>query len=92
MLNKGVLALYIPFPGLRHRTIMTKTLEWNLYWCVLDYMFDGNFRVKKSVLNDASVLQRRFKTMAILNLIMSPFAMVFVVSYFFLQNAEHFYR
>jgi autophagy-related protein 9 len=30
--------------------------------------------------------------MAMLNLIMSPFVMVFVVSYFFLQNAEHFYR
>jgi hypothetical protein len=32
MLNKGVLALSMPVPGLRRHLLLTKTLEWNLYW------------------------------------------------------------
>jgi len=92
MLNKHVLALYTPIPGLRHQVMLTKTLEWNLNWCIFDFMFDDKFTIKKDFLNDVTILQKRFRTMAVINLIMSPFVMVFVVSYFFLQNAEHFYR
>ena len=92
MLNKHILALYTPIPGLRHQVLLTKTMEWNLNWCIFDYMFDDKFTIKKAFLEDVSILQKRFRKMAVLNLIMSPFVMVFVVSYFFLQNAEHFYR
>lgn len=92
MLNKHVLALYNPIPGLRHQVMLTKTLEWNLNWCIFDFMFDEKFTIKRDFLSDVTILQKRLRTMAALNLIMSPFVMVFVVSYFFLQNAEHFYR
>ena len=92
MLNKHILALHVPIPGFRDRVMLTKTMEWNLYWCLFDFMFDDKFMIKKEFLNDKSILQQRFRTMAMLNLLMSPFVMVFVVSYFFLQNAEHFYR
>lgn len=92
MLNKHVLALYTPIPGLRHQVMLTKTLEWNLNWCIFDFMFDDKFTIKRDFLSDPAILQKRLRTMAVLNLIMSPFVMVFVVSYFFLQNAEHFYR
>ncbi len=33
LLNRGVLALHVPVPGLRKRLMLTKTLEWNLQWC-----------------------------------------------------------
>jgi hypothetical protein len=29
---QGVLALSVPIPGLRRHLLLTKTLEWNLYW------------------------------------------------------------
>lgn len=29
---QGVLALNVPIPGLRRHLLLTKTLEWNLYW------------------------------------------------------------
>lgn len=29
---QGVLALNVPVPGLRRHFLLTKTLEWNLYW------------------------------------------------------------
>jgi hypothetical protein len=45
MLNAGVLALHVPAGplarlglGVRRRFVLTKTLEWNLYWAVLDPM------------------------------------------------------
>ena len=62
MLNKGVLALNVPVAGLRGRFMLTKTLEWNLRWCVLDSMFDEkHFRVRDNFVNDPAALQLRFK-------------------------------
>lgn len=49
MLNAGVLGLYVkglgPFGG--RRFMLTKTLEWNLYLCILDPMFDEHFNIKQ---------------------------------------------
>jgi hypothetical protein len=43
---QGVLALNIPISGLRRRVLLTKIMEWNLRYCILDAMFDKNFRIK----------------------------------------------
>lgn len=63
MLNKGVLALHVGTPclGLRKKFMLTKTLEWNLHWCLLDCMFGEDFRLKPAFLQDARALQRRFR-------------------------------
>lgn len=63
MLNKGVLALHVGTPclGLRKKFMLTKTLEWNLHWCLLDCMFGEDFRLKPAFLEDAKALQRRFR-------------------------------
>jgi autophagy-related protein 9 len=49
MLNAGVLGLYVkglgPLGG--RRFMLTKTLEWNLYLCILDPMFDERFQIKQ---------------------------------------------
>lgn len=94
MLNKGVLALHVGTPclGLRKRFMLTKTLEWNLYWCLLDCMFGEDFRIKPAFLGDAKALQKRFRRMAICNLLVSPFVMLFLLIYFFMRNAEKFYH
>ena len=41
MLNKGVLALNVPVPGLRAHFMLTKTLEWNIYWWVVWWRWVG---------------------------------------------------
>ncbi|KAL3162518.1 hypothetical protein ABBQ32_010175 [Trebouxia sp. C0010 RCD-2024] len=94
MLNKGVLALHVGTPclGLRKKFMLTKTLEWNLHWCLLDCMFGEDFRLKPAFFNDARALQRRFRRMAICNLLVSPFLMLFLLIYFFMRNAEKFYH
>lgn len=45
---QGVLALNIPVPGLRRRVLLTKIMEWNLRYCLLDPMFDKNFQIRPS--------------------------------------------
>lgn len=92
MLNRGVLALNIPIPGMRRHVLLTKTLEWNLYWCILDPMFDDAFRVKQSFLRDPEALRQRLRTVALLNAALSPFLLVFLVIYFFMKNAEAIYH
>ena len=67
MLNKGVLALHVTTPcfGLRKKFMLTKTLEWNLHWCLLDCMFGEDFRLKPAFLEDAKALQRRFRCVSL---------------------------
>ena len=42
--------------------MLTKTLEWNLRWCILDSMFDDrHFRVARGFVHDPEALRQRFK-------------------------------
>jgi hypothetical protein len=90
MLNAGVLALHVPAGplarwglGLRRRFVLTKTLEWNLYWGVLDPMWDDDgVRVRREWLADERGLVRRLRLLAALNLAVSPFLLLFLLIYF----------
>ena len=61
MLNRGVLALHISLPGVRPKFMLTKTLEWNLQWCILDAMFDDSFRIRPDFVNNPRAIERRFR-------------------------------
>lgn len=61
MLNRGVLALNVPIPGMRKSFMLTQTLEWNLQWCLFDCMFDERFRIRRDFLYSPVALQRRFR-------------------------------
>lgn len=60
MLNKGVLALNVPLLGTR-RFMLTKTLEWNLRWGVLDHMFDDSFCIRPEFTSHPKLLEQRFR-------------------------------
>lgn len=70
--------------------VFGKTLEWNLRFCVLNSMFDQQFSIRKHFLSEQGVraLQRRFILMGLLNLLLLPFIMIFMLIFFFLENAE----
>ena len=93
MLNKRVLRLNVPgLPGaLGKRMWLTKVVEWNLHWSMLDTLFDEHCRVRADFADEAALV-RRFRRLALLNLVMSPFLTVFMVLYFFLRNAERLYH
>ncbi|WIA42135.1 hypothetical protein OEZ86_009406 [Tetradesmus obliquus] len=94
MLNAGVLGLYVRGCGavLGRRFMLTKTLEWNLFACVLDPMFDEHFHIRQDFLADEAKLKRRLVAAAGLNLLLSPFLLLFLVIYFFMKHAEKFYH
>ncbi|WIA21708.1 hypothetical protein OEZ85_000874 [Tetradesmus obliquus] len=94
MLNAGVLGLYVRGcgPVLGRRFMLTKTLEWNLFACVLDPMFDEHFHIRQDFLADEAKLKRRLVAAAGLNLLLSPFLLLFLVIYFFMKHAEKFYH
>ncbi len=91
MLNKGVLALNSPLPGLRGHFMLTKTLEWNLRWCILDSMFDDrHFRVARGFINDPEALRQRFKCGALCaaQILSSPALMMQVRTLLDLQSSQ----
>ncbi|KAF6253428.1 autophagy protein Apg9-domain-containing protein [Scenedesmus sp. NREL 46B-D3] len=90
----GVLGLYVRGcgPVLGRRFMLTKTLEWNLYLCILDPMFDEHFHIRQDFLADEAKLRRRLVAAAGANLLLSPFLLLFLVIYFFMKHAEKFYH
>jgi len=91
MFNRDVLDLRIPFICSICQVdsfFLTKHLEWNLRFCILDHIFNRNFSVREEFVRDAGALRRRFRMMAALNLLLLPFILVFMVVHFFLKNAE----
>ena len=83
LVNRGLLPLQ-PIPWLP--SVMTKTLEWNLYVTILDAMFDKQFRIRQSFTLDASALQRRFVLVGVVNLLLMPFVGPFALVFLFLKN------
>ncbi|KAK4407217.1 Autophagy-related protein 9 [Sesamum angolense] len=105
MLNKGVLALpisqWVPGAGatanvgpngVQYRLVLPKTLEWILNWCILQSMFDRNFRIRRDFVSDPGTLKRRLMIVGFALLLLSPFLVIFMLVYLFLRHAEQFYN
>eukprot|EP00736_Rhodelphis_marinus_P002412 Rmarinus@m.3997 len=90
-INKRVIPLYLPLPFFT-TPLLTKTLEWNIYYCVLDFMFDSKFCIRKDFIDNPGALRRRFLVMGFVNLFLSPFLIIFMLVYFIMRNAEQFYH
>jgi len=68
--------------------ILTKTMDWNLRFFLLNHIFDPiSFKVNNSF-NNVEALQRRFIYMGIINLILSPFVFMFMILYFLFKHVQ----
>eukprot|EP01114_Cavostelium_apophysatum_P016676 TRINITY_DN4793_c0_g1_i1.p1 TRINITY_DN4793_c0_g1~~TRINITY_DN4793_c0_g1_i1.p1 ORF type:complete len:627 (-),score=150.46 TRINITY_DN4793_c0_g1_i1:465-2345(-) len=98
MINKDILHLYIPLPGVRSRAIVTKTLEWGLSYTIFSFVFDQNNSINKQVLDPsksrelAEGLKSRFRLMGLFSLLISPFMFVFLLVYFVFQYGEQLHN
>lgn len=98
MINKDLLHLYIPLPGLRTRNIVTKTLEWGLSYTIFSFVFDQNNSINKQVLDPSKTselargLKTRFRLMGLISFILSPFIFVFLLIYFVFQYGEQIHN
>lgn len=96
MFNKDILNLKIPVFGKRH--MLTRIMEWSLWFCIVDFVFDEYGTVKKSFLRESNRsqlafdLRRRFVLFGALNLICSPFLLAIFITYFFFRYAEEYHK
>lgn len=98
--NKGLLDLTIPNLPVRMWpfTLMTnkpkdektalfsKSIEWSIYFCVLNYMFNHSRKVRPAFYGDPTSLRRRFVFCGVAHAVFMPFLLFFVTLHFFMSN------
>ena len=96
LFNKDILDLTLPVPFLRNRTLFSNTLEWNLNFCILDYVFNEQGQVRPMFLKDSyrkqlsDGLRRRFILAGLFNILCAPFIIIyFMAAYFFRYFNEY---
>ncbi|KAI0780544.1 APG9-domain-containing protein [Trametes elegans] len=110
LFNKELLDLRVPLPEALERfpalhtaeegkgKTLTRALEWNLRFCLMEYLFDESGRVRKVFLkskNRAALiegLRRRFIFMGILNAIFAPFIVLYLLMYSFFRYFEEYHK
>ncbi|KAF9030750.1 APG9-domain-containing protein [Hymenopellis radicata] len=107
LFNKDLLDLRVPLPQILSRFIseeegkgkmLTQALEWNLRFCLMEYLFDRNGQVRKVFLNSRNRvpliegLRRRFIFMGILNAIFAPFIVLYLLMYSFFRYFEEYHK
>ncbi|KAH9447897.1 hypothetical protein MJO28_011440 [Puccinia striiformis f. sp. tritici] len=105
LFNKDILDLRPPLPNWMVGNILiadkhlTTSLEWNLLFSLRGFLLDSRGQVKPEYLVSSRVdptmalrLQRRFKLMAIINLIFGPFIVVYVLIYSFFRYFEEYHK
>ncbi|KAJ2744242.1 autophagy protein atg9 [Coemansia sp. BCRC 34301] len=96
LFNKDLLDISVP--GLGKEQVLTKALEWNLSFCLMNYLFDERGQLRRRFLKESNRailsegLRRRFKFMAVINMMFAPFIVVFLVLYSFLRYFEELYH
>ncbi|KIK58252.1 hypothetical protein GYMLUDRAFT_202734 [Collybiopsis luxurians FD-317 M1] len=107
LFNKDLLDLRVPLPPSLERfaledkgkgKMLTQALEWNLRFCLMEYLFDRHGKVRKVFLkskNRAALiegLRRRFIFMGILNAIFAPFIVLYLLMYSFFRYFEEYHK
>ena len=96
MFNKGIVDVSLPFYP--RRQIMSKLIEWNLSYCVFSFVFDDNGLFLRRFLKESNRntlikgLRKRFRMMAIINLVCSPFLFCFLLFYSMFKYAEEYQK
>ncbi|KAK0610478.1 autophagy protein Apg9-domain-containing protein [Bombardia bombarda] len=90
LFNKDILDLTIPFPFLRGRQLLSRTLEWTLMFSILDFVFDEKGQVNQEFLRSdrrgilSHKLRGRFMFAGVMILVLSPFVAGYLVVVYFL--------
>jgi autophagy-related protein 9 len=99
LINKDTLNLTLPLPYLKSRPILSRTLEWNLGLCILDYIFDQETQQVRSIfLKDlhrkelSNGLRRRLFSIGVLNMFVGPFMVLYVLALYFFRNFSEYQK
>lgn len=98
LINKDILDLNLPVPFLRKRQFFSKTLEWNLSLCILDYVFNEQGQVRPLFLKDShrralsDGLRRRFLFAGFMNVLCAPFIILYFMMLYFFRYFNEYQR
>ncbi|KAJ5168051.1 Autophagy-related protein 9 [Penicillium canariense] len=96
LVNKDILDLTLPIPFLRNRQLFSRTLEWNLNLCIMDYVFNEQGQLRTLFLKDthrralSDGLRRRFIFAGIMNIFVAPFIVVYFLMHYFFRYFNEF--
>ncbi|KAJ5454589.1 Autophagy-related protein 9 [Penicillium daleae] len=96
LVNKDILDLTLPIPFLRNRQLFSRTLEWNLNLCIMDYVFNEQGQLRTIFLKDthrralSDGLRRRFIFAGIMNIFVAPFIVVYFLMHYFFRYFNEF--
>lgn len=85
LVNRGLLDLTIPLLG--NQQFFSPSIEWSIYFAVLNFMFNHKYQVRPAFYLDSIALKRRFMLCGFAHIIFMPFLVFFVTLHFGLQNA-----
>ncbi|KAK0549112.1 autophagy protein atg9 [Tilletia horrida] len=80
------------------KPVLTKSLEWNLHFCLLGFFFDQDGQLNQAVLRDrnrdalVAGLRQRLITMAIMNAILAPFIVLYLLFFSFFRYFEEYHK
>ncbi len=98
LINKDILDLTLPIPFLKKRQLFSKTLEWNLSLCILDYIFNEQGQVRPLFLKDthrralSDGLRRRFIFAGFMNVLCAPFIILYFIMLYFFRYFNEYQR
>ena len=81
LFNKGLLDLTLPFFA-KDTVFFSDSLEWTLYFCVLNFMFNHRYQLRPAFYLDPASLKRRFILCGIAHAVFMPFLVFFLALHF----------
>ncbi|KAK4054015.1 autophagy protein atg9 [Microbotryomycetes sp. JL221] len=109
LFNKDLLDLSMPVPHALQRvaprftqwakkSMLTKTLEWNLSFCLVGFLFGKDGQVRRAFLTDrnkaelTAALRHRFMLMALINAVFAPFIVLYLLMWSFFRYFEEYHK
>jgi autophagy-related protein 9 len=96
LVNKDILDLTLPVPFLKNRQLFSRTMEWNLNLCIMDFVFNEQGQLRTLFLKDthrrllSDSLRRRFVIAGIMNIFVAPFIVVYFMMHYFFRYFNEF--
>ncbi|GAA6039812.1 hypothetical protein JCM8097_004231 [Rhodosporidiobolus ruineniae] len=78
--------------------MLTQTLEWNLSFCLLGFLFGRDGQVRRAFLSERNkgelveALKRRFILMGLINAVFAPFIVLYLLMYSFFRYFEEYHK
>ena len=98
LINKDVLDFSLPLPFIQNRQLYSRTLEWNLHYCILDFVFSESGQVRSLFLKDShrkglsDGFRSRFLFAGFISLVCAPFTVLYYMLFFFFRYFTEFQR